>query len=64
MTDGEKITGTRDEHYDLVSVLYHTLQEADTIQGYIEIASFLKQVQEEDRSRAEQAKKLLLARLS
>jgi hypothetical protein len=35
MVNGERITGTRDEHYDLVSVLYHTLQEADTIQEYI-----------------------------
>lgn len=72
MTDGEKVTGTRDEHYDLVSVLYHTLQEADTIEEYVgnaeqagdqELAGFFRQVQEEDRARAEHAKKLLFGRL-
>ena len=34
MDPGEQITGTRDEHYNLISVLYHALQgaepEADT----------------------------------
>jgi hypothetical protein len=31
---GEQITGTRDEHYNLISVLYHALQGADTCTGY------------------------------
>jgi hypothetical protein len=35
MTNGEQFTGTRDEHYNLVSVLYHTLQEGETIERYI-----------------------------
>ena len=30
MDPGEQITGTRDEHYNLISVLYHALQGADT----------------------------------
>ena len=30
MTNGEQITGTRDEHYNLVSVLYHSLQAGET----------------------------------
>ena len=34
MDPGEQITGTRDEHYDLVSVLYHALQGADTCSEY------------------------------
>jgi hypothetical protein len=34
MDPGEQITGTRDEHYNLISVLYHALQGADTCSGY------------------------------
>lgn len=29
------ITGVRDEHYDLISVLYHCLQQADTVERCI-----------------------------
>jgi len=63
---------TRDEHYDLVSVLYHTLQEADTIERYIqdarernddELARFFEEVQQQDRERAERAKQLLGPRI-
>lgn len=73
MTNGVQHTGTRDEHYNLVSVLYHTLQEADLIQQYIddargsgddELAEFFGQVQEEDRRRAERAKQLLGNRIA
>lgn len=69
---GEKATGTRDEHYDIVSVLYHTLQECETIQRYIddarekgdtELAGFFEGVQVDDRKRAERAKQLLSARV-
>jgi hypothetical protein len=31
MTTGEKVTGVRDEHYNLVSILYHSLQGAKTM---------------------------------
>ncbi len=34
MNPGEQITGTRDDHYNLISVLYHALQGADTCSGY------------------------------
>jgi hypothetical protein len=34
MNPGEQITGTRDEHYNLISVLYHALQGADACSGY------------------------------
>ncbi|WP_026931446.1 hypothetical protein [Glycomyces tenuis] len=66
-------TGTYDVSYNLVSVLYHTLQEASTIQRYIDdargngdedAARFLEEVQEEDRTRAERAKELLGRHLS
>lgn len=72
MATNEQITGTRDEHYNLVSVLYHTLQGADTYEQYIrdaeqagdrELAQFLREVQTEDTRRAERAKALLRQRL-
>ncbi|MPY85961.1 MAG: hypothetical protein GEV00_22485 [Actinophytocola sp.] len=72
MTRAEHATDTRDEHYNLTSVLYHTLQEADTIGRYIEdaqradddeVAEFFREVQESDRQRAERAKQLLRTRL-
>ena len=34
MDPGEQTTGTRDEHYNLISVLYHALQGADTCNTY------------------------------
>ncbi len=34
MDYGEQTTGTRDEHYNLVSVLYHALNGADTCNRY------------------------------
>jgi hypothetical protein len=73
MTNGEQATGTRDEHYDLVSVLYHTMQEASTLQTYIEdarsagdndLADFFEEVQQQDRQRTERAKQLLGRKLS
>jgi hypothetical protein len=72
MTNGERVTGTPDEQYDLVSVLYHALQGGETSQQYIEdareagddeLATFFEQVQAEDRNRAQNAKRLLAARL-
>jgi len=69
----EHMTGTRDVHYNLISVLYHTLQGAETCVQYLkdaeqagdqELASFFHDVQEEDRQRAERAKMLLRQRLS
>ena len=72
MTDGVPPTGTPDELYDLVSVLYHALQGGEMNQRYIddarragdeELAAFLEQVQAEDRDRAERAKQLLAGRL-
>jgi rubrerythrin len=73
MQKAERMTGTQDVHYNLVSVLYHTLQGAETAVQYIsdaeesgdeELARFFREVQEEDRRRAERAKTLLGQRLS
>lgn len=73
MTNGKAVIGTRDERFNLVSVLYHALQAAETSQDYIndarqggddELARFLEEVQNQDRQRAEQARKLLADRFS
>jgi hypothetical protein len=72
MATSEQKTGTKDEQYNLVSVLYHTLQGAETCQQYIhdaqqagdqELVQFVREVQAEDRRRAERAKELLRQRL-
>lgn len=73
MQKAERMTGTQDVHYNLISVLYHTLQGAETSVQYVsdaeesgdeELARFFRDVQEEDRRRAERAKMLLGQRLS
>ncbi|SFQ71394.1 hypothetical protein SAMN05421810_11446 [Amycolatopsis arida] len=73
MTTTERVTATRDEHFNLTSVLYHTLQEAETVERYIEDARragddeavrFFEEIQESDRQRAERAKRLLAGRLA
>jgi hypothetical protein len=65
-------TGARNERYDLVSVLYHTLQEAETLSTYIddagragdqELADFLRSIQDQDRDRAQKAQNLLADRI-
>jgi hypothetical protein len=65
-------TGTRDETYNLLSVVYHALQGAETIEQYIqdaeeagdqELARFFRDILEEDRDRADRAKVLLRDRL-
>jgi hypothetical protein len=73
MTTGEKVTGVRDEHYNLVSILYHSLQGAQTYDTYIsdaegagdqELAQFFREVQEEERRRSVRAKELLGRKLA
>lgn len=68
----QTMTGTRDEHYNAVSVLYHVLQEGETMERYIkdareardeELAAFFEQMQREDQERAQRAKELLKNRL-
>ncbi len=34
MDPGEQITGTRDEHYNVISVLYHVLKGAENCDTY------------------------------
>ncbi len=65
-------TGTRDITYDLVSVVYHALQGAETTALYIadaeqegnqELATFLRETKEEYQRRADRAKQLLATHL-
>lgn len=64
-------TGTKDKNYNLTSVLYHALQGGENYDSYIsdaegddELVEFFKDVQQEERNRADRAKKLLAQRLS
>ena len=68
MDPGEQTTGTRDEHYNLVSVLYHALHGAETIEAYVldaeaagdeRLAAFFREAQAAQRQLAERAKGML-----
>ena len=65
-------TNTPDPHYDLVSILYHALEGAQTCARYVEDAGrtgdqelmqFFVQVQQNQISCADRAKQLLSRRL-
>jgi hypothetical protein len=64
----ERTTGTRDEHYNLVSVLYHALQSADTCDHYAmdaeaagdeRLAGFFRETQSIQTQVSERAKEML-----
>ena len=68
----EQVTGIRDETYDLVSVLYHASQGAQTAMQYVqdaeqegdqELVQFFRDAQGWQRHLAAQAKELLKQRL-
>jgi hypothetical protein len=68
MDPGEQTTGTRDEHYNLVSVLYHALQGAETCNTYAldaeaagdeRLAAFFREAGVAQAQLAERAKGLL-----
>lgn len=65
-------TGTRDITYDLVSVIYHALQGAETTALYIadaeqegnqELAAFFREAKDEYQRRGDRAKQLLATHL-
>ncbi|MBF6592747.1 MAG: hypothetical protein IVW57_19725 [Ktedonobacterales bacterium] len=67
-TAGQSITGTPNEMYDLVSVLYHALESGTTNAQYVQDArqagnndleQFFLQIQREDSARAQKAQELL-----
>ena len=63
-------TGTSNPEYNLISVLYHALQGAELYEKYArdaggdqDLAGFFREVQQQERQRAERAKQLLATRL-
>ncbi|RKH63074.1 hypothetical protein D7X55_22290 [Corallococcus sp. AB049A] len=72
MAGGQEVTGTRDEHHDLISTLYHLLKGASVSEQYLrdaeaagdqELAQLFRDWQDEQRNLAERAKNLLGARM-
>lgn len=72
MANDKQSTGTDNVTYNLVSVLYHTLQEAETMDKYIrdaesggnqDVVSFFRELQEENRRRGDRLKGLLRGKL-
>lgn len=64
-------TGVANTHYNLVSVMYHALNGAQTYEHYArdaeqsgdnELAQFFRQAQQHDSQRAQMAMQLLMAR--
>ncbi len=67
---GSQKTNTSNEQYNLISVLYHALEGAQTYAKYVtdaqgdqELSQFFQQAQQEELQRAEKAKQLLAKRL-
>ncbi|MCP3143713.1 hypothetical protein [Pyxidicoccus xibeiensis] len=72
MAGEEQQTGTRDEHYNLISALYHLLKGTSVGEQYIrdaeesgdqELAQFFRDWQDEQRNLSERAKNLLGSRM-
>ncbi len=68
MANSTGSTGTRDVTYNLVSILYHSLQGAETHDQYIqdaeqsgdqELAQFFREVKDRNKQTADRAKQLL-----
>ena len=71
-TNGERTTGTKNEQYDLISILYHTLEGAAAYDTYIqdaercgdnELRQFFQEVKDQNSQIADRAKGLLAQRL-
>jgi hypothetical protein len=67
---GQAQTGTRDETYDIIAVLYHALHGAENCQRYQqdaskdeELSSFFEESMNQQRQIANRGKQLLQARL-
>ena len=72
MAMDERQTGTKDEHYDVISTLYHALQGAETCTTYLQdaeragdqdLVQFFREVQGTYRQLADRSKGLLRQRL-
>ena len=63
-------TGTSNPTYNLVSILYHALQGAENYERYAhdagsdqDLANFFREIQQQEKQRADRAKQLLATRL-
>lgn len=70
MQQGQAQTGTRDETYDVIAVLYHALQGAENCQRYKqdasgdqELSSFFEECMNQQRQMADRGKQLLQSRI-
>ncbi len=66
----QQATGTPDPTYNVISVVYHALQGAETIQKYLddegtedELRSYFEQVQKGYQRASDQGKQLLVSRI-
>ena len=66
MATSEHTTGTRDEQYNVISILYHALQGAETCatylqdaEGHDDVRAFFEEVARQDAERAVKAHQLL-----
>ncbi len=66
----QQATGTSDPTYNIISVVYHALQGAETIQKYLDDAStdddlrnYFQQVQQGYRRAADMGKQMLAQRI-
>ena len=65
MQQGQANTGTRNDTYDVIAVLYHALQGAENCQTYLkdakqdELRQFFEQARDMQRQLADQGKQLL-----
>ena len=66
--DQGRTTGTRDVEYNLISIAYHALQGADTMDAYVsdaeqsgdrDLAQFFRDVQQQNKQVADRARQLL-----
>jgi rubrerythrin len=69
----DQMPRTGDTTYDLISVIYHALQGAETYHTYVrdaetagdgELAGFFREAQQEQQGMADRAKQLLGTRMS
>ena len=62
---GQQQTGTRNETYDVIAILYHALQGAENCQTYLrdaqdgQIRDFIQQALQQQRQLADQGKQVL-----
>jgi arginine utilization protein RocB len=72
MSSEEQTTGVPDAHFDLISVIYHTLQATTLYDTYIrdaeeagdeEVAQFLRETQDAAKTTGQKAHALLAARI-